>query len=481
MNSSTQIQNINVDLIIPNRFQPRLTFDEAALNDLASSIKEHGIIQPLVLRKLNDKYEIIAGERRYKAAVLAGLTEVPAIIANIDDNKSAEVALVENVQRKNLNSMEEAKSYKKILDKGYLTQEALAQKMGISQSTLANKLRLLNLTPEVQNALINNRISERHARSLLLVADPLRQINLLNTVISQRLTVRQLDELIKNDNDFAGNNADVIIPVVDPVPQENFVDNSVTEPSQDIKIEDAIVNYEPLVNSFAQKNDINIFDYEETNFVTNDASVKQEPINQEENIFDLGLTNTESASKLTNNGGSNLLDNNFVEPIMDSVQEVVSPIQEIQPETIESIDSLDISSSEGSDNNNILTTETNSKSSLLDLFKMPTYSSLEDEVTNLNTDTDDYFNPFNNLESEEAPEEVYEIVDEQPIIETENKKEEPVVVVPVKIVKKGDLSSVKEAYENLKNEIEEAGFKISTEDFDFEDIYQIIIKIDKQD
>ena len=200
MNREPLIQNINIDLIIPNRFQPRLTFDEKTLNELAASIKEHGIIQPLVLRRLGDKFEIIAGERRYKAATLAGLTEVPAIISNIDDNKSAELALVENVQRKNLNSLEEAKSYKKILDKEGLTQEELAKKIGVSQSTVANKLRLLNLTMEAQDALMNEKISERHARSLLTVTDPKVQVDLLNRVINERLTVRQLDDEIKKLN-----------------------------------------------------------------------------------------------------------------------------------------------------------------------------------------------------------------------------------------------------------------------------------------
>lgn len=200
MNREPLIQNVNIDYIIPNRFQPRLTFDEKSLNELASSIKEHGIIQPLVLRRLGDKYEIIAGERRYKAAQLAGLTEVPAIISNIDDNKSAEIALVENVQRRNLNSLEEAKSYKKILDKEGLTQEELAKKIGVSQSTIANKLRLLNLTSEAQDALMNDKISERHARSLLSVTDPEKQKALLNKVISERLTVRQLDDEIKKES-----------------------------------------------------------------------------------------------------------------------------------------------------------------------------------------------------------------------------------------------------------------------------------------
>ena len=116
MNHENEIVNVRIDEIIPNRFQPRLAFDEKELNDLADSIKLHGIIQPLVLRRIGDKYEIIAGERRYKASVLAGLTQVPAVIMNIDDQKSAEVAVVENLQRKDLTAIEEAQSYKKILD-----------------------------------------------------------------------------------------------------------------------------------------------------------------------------------------------------------------------------------------------------------------------------------------------------------------------------------------------------------------------------
>src|SRR5574344_1362276 len=143
MNAEPLIQNISIELIIPNRFQPRLTFDEKALNELAESIKVHGIIQPLVLRRAGDKYEIIAGERRYKAATMAGLTSVPAILSNLNDNDSAEVAVVENIQRKDLTSIEEARSYKALLDKRYMYQDELARKMGISQSAISNKLRLL--------------------------------------------------------------------------------------------------------------------------------------------------------------------------------------------------------------------------------------------------------------------------------------------------------------------------------------------------
>ena len=136
MQTESTILQVPIEDIIPNRFQPRLAFDDDSLKDLSSSIKQHGIIQPLVLRRKNDKYEIIAGERRYKAAKMAGLVSVPAIISNMDDNTSAEVAIVENIQRKDLTAIEEAKSYQALLDKGYMTQEELAKKCGVSRQTV---------------------------------------------------------------------------------------------------------------------------------------------------------------------------------------------------------------------------------------------------------------------------------------------------------------------------------------------------------
>ena len=216
MKMEQNIVNIPLEDIIPNRFQPRLSFEENGLKELSESIKQHGIIQPLVLRRLGNKYEIIAGERRYKAATMAGLQTVPAVISNIDDNQSAEVALVENIQRRNLTPIEEAKSYQNLLDRGYLTQEQLAEKMGVSQSSIANKLRLLKLDDAVQEALLNEKISERHARSLLAI--PMNeQQQWLKKILDNRMTVRQLDIEIKKYKDEYGTD-DSDIPLVSLTP-----------------------------------------------------------------------------------------------------------------------------------------------------------------------------------------------------------------------------------------------------------------------
>ena len=196
MRIGKEVLILNLDDVLPNRFQPRITFDEKAIMELTESIKEHGVIQPIVVRRIADKYEIIAGERRYKASVLAGKSTIPAILADLNDKDSAEVALIENIQRQDLTPIEEAVSYKKILDMGYLNQVDLANKLGKTQSTIANKLRLLNLSDEVQEALLKEKISERHARSLLKLNEEQQKI-MLNRIIVERLTVRKTDEEIE--------------------------------------------------------------------------------------------------------------------------------------------------------------------------------------------------------------------------------------------------------------------------------------------
>lgn len=206
-----EVKMLNLDDILPNRFQPRIKFDQKAILELAESIKKHGVIQPIVVRQISDKYEIIAGERRYKASLLAGKTSIPAIITSLDDKNSAEIALIENVQRENLTSIEEAISYRKILDMGYMNQTELAEKLGKTQSTVANKLRLLNLEEEVQEALMENQISERHARSLLKVQGK-DQIQTLHKIVNERLTVRATDKAI---NELLSNKKDEEIEILD--------------------------------------------------------------------------------------------------------------------------------------------------------------------------------------------------------------------------------------------------------------------------
>ena len=199
-NEDNKIVYLRIDDIMPNRFQPREVFDETGLEELADSIKEHGVIQPIIVRQVGNKYELIAGERRTKASALAGLTTIPAIIKNMDDRESAKVSLLENLQRKNLTPIEEARTYKRILELDNMTQEDLARTMGKSQPMVANKLRLLALPEEVQDALLKNQISERHARSLLNVKDKQTQLRLLERIKNERLTVRELDNEIKNLN-----------------------------------------------------------------------------------------------------------------------------------------------------------------------------------------------------------------------------------------------------------------------------------------
>ena len=229
MNFDSSVLQVAIEDIIPNRFQPRLSFEDSSLRELSDSIKQHGVIQPLVLRRIGDKYEIIAGERRYKAATMAGLSSVPAVISQIDDKTSAEVAVVENVQRRDLTAIEEARSYKALLDQGYMSQEQLAKKMGLSQGAISNKLRLLNLATDVQDAILENKISERHARALLVVKEHSDQIKWLNRIISERLTVRQLDEELRKEYKGDTMNANIDIEQIKQNAMDiNTVSNSTT-------------------------------------------------------------------------------------------------------------------------------------------------------------------------------------------------------------------------------------------------------------
>jgi len=196
LQNDTSITMLNTSLIIPNKYQPRKIFDEKALNTLAESIKTYGIINPILVRKKDDKYEIIAGERRFRAAKQLGLNEIPVIIKTADEQQTAELALIENLERQGLTPIEEAKSYEEIMRIGNQTQASLALKLGKSQSSIANKIRLLSLPQEIQDALAHKKISERHARSLLSVETEDRQLELLDRIIKEKLTVKETEEII---------------------------------------------------------------------------------------------------------------------------------------------------------------------------------------------------------------------------------------------------------------------------------------------
>lgn len=192
-----EIKKISIDKIVPNRFQPRTVFDDEKIEELARTIHTHGIIQPIVLREFDgDRFEIIAGERRWRAMQKLGWAEVPAIIKNLTDTETASVALIENLQREELSPIEEAIAYGKLLELHNLTQEALAQRLGKGQSTVANKLRLLKLPEEVQESLLNKQITERHARALIPLKDPEKQIKLMQEIIEKHLNVKQTEDRV---------------------------------------------------------------------------------------------------------------------------------------------------------------------------------------------------------------------------------------------------------------------------------------------
>ncbi|GAA0334647.1 nucleoid occlusion protein [Bacillus carboniphilus] len=192
-----EINQIPVAQIVPNRYQPRTVFNDEKIEELARTIHTHGIIQPIVVRQVEEElYEIIAGERRFRAVQSLEWETIPAIIKNFNDTETASVALIENLQREELSPIEEAIAYGKLLELHNLTQEALAQRLGKGQSTVANKLRLLKLPQEVQNALLSKQITERHARALIPLKNPEKQVNLLQEIIEKQLNVKQTEDRV---------------------------------------------------------------------------------------------------------------------------------------------------------------------------------------------------------------------------------------------------------------------------------------------
>ena len=190
-------QKIKITQIEPNKSQPRKQFDEDALQELADSIKQYGVLQPLLVRKRKDYYEIIAGERRWRAAKLAGVKEVPVIIKEYTEQQAVEIALIENIQRENLNPIEEAMAYKRLLKEFNLKQDEVAERVSKSRTAVTNSMRLLKLNDRVQQMIIDDMISTGHARALLAIDDPELQYTLANKIFDEKLSVRETEKLVK--------------------------------------------------------------------------------------------------------------------------------------------------------------------------------------------------------------------------------------------------------------------------------------------
>lgn len=480
MNLGKEISYIKISDIIPNRFQPRLTFDENELNELVASIKLHGIIQPLVLRQIGDKYEIIAGERRYKAAVKAGLTEVPAIITVLNDKESAEIAVVENIQRKSLSAIEEAKSYKKLLDLGQLTQDQLALRMGKSQSNVANKLRLLSLDGEVQNALLVNKISERHARSLLQLKDLNKQKEILNRIINERLTVKQTDDIIK---DYLNN-----------------INNYNEEKKEEIKMVSE--------KEVTPINNINKVNDEQVNIINPTPSIN--PNLSDNNVINLDLLNGDNISNMEiNDNIQNALKNldivdtksdvfNDTEPVVEDKTQVldINKIKEVaqdinKPKDLPNFDDLLKSDLPKNEDN------TNNKNSIFNLNNnkfVPSFSESTtiDSSNSLNNEAKIVDNPlFNNQSNDE----LNNIIKPLEISTIEQSDE----INNIPLVQKFDLpklepintnqqfrstNSINQAVNILRDsvkKIEDLNYDVDCEELDLPGEYQFIIKIIQKD
>lgn len=350
MKDNRQVVVLNLDDILPNRFQPRIKFDEKAIVELSESIKEHGVIQPIIVRKIDDKFEIIAGERRYKASVMAGKTTIPAIVVDLNDKESSEIALIENVQRKDLTPIEEAISYRKIFDMGNITQEELAAKLGVSQSTIANKMRLLNLDDEVQDALLDEKISERHARSLLKLSKMSEQREMLKRIITERLTVRRTDEEIEKI--IKGNNMNIMDSfnnkVEEPI-QNNINNNEGNNNPFNINVDsNQAVTNTSTENYNSNVNNIEVFDF--ADFGENNQTVSQ-PINNVQDInmpqspiFEDNNTSSFVPNEIPNDfvmNNTGMGNDNFTNNVNQNVTNNVMPQMPIVDDTIPDITKQD--------------------------------------------------------------------------------------------------------------------------------------------
>ena len=501
MQSGQEVVYLHLDDIIPNRFQPREVFDERALKELAASIKEHGVIQPIIVRQVNNKYEIIAGERRYKASALAGMTKIPAIINNLDDKEAAKVALLENLQRKNLNPIEEARTYQKILELDQMTQETLAKTMGKSQSAVANKLRLLALPDEIQRALLKENISERHARTLLNLKNPEQQKKMLKRIIAEKMSVRTLEEEIRKINDPQESLAE------GGQMQNNNINTNNQTPSYQVPSPAAMfsqnTNQKPnLMDSFEEQN------RENDNNVNYGEIDEDEIAHANEPSYD-SFTSTANKEINVNQLKSNATD---IDNILSPKKEDTKAQQDEQKQKISGdLDSLlniapptnnsfNLARDAINDNDN---NENNSK----DYFQAPDLMSVQlpNSSNNANAIIKDYNTPqpsesiidfTNNSVVDNKKEHLTNFSDANNTL-FENKKAEPQKTKPAE--KTLGMALIEETYKlNPKEKakqynihqmvqqirdtiqtLQRMGAKIDTDEMDFENQYQMVIRIDK--
>lgn len=501
MQSGQEVVYLHLDDIIPNRFQPREVFDERALKELAASIKEHGVIQPIIVRQVNNKYEIIAGERRYKASALAGMTKIPAIINNLDDKEAAKVALLENLQRKNLNPIEEARTYQKILELDQMTQETLAKTMGKSQSAVANKLRLLALPDEIQRALLKENISERHARTLLNLKNPEQQKKMLKRIIAEKMSVRTLEEEIRKINDPQESLAE------GGQMQNNNINTNNQTPSYQVPSPAAMfsqnTNQKPnLMDSFEEQN-------RENDNIVNYGEIDEDEIaHANEPSYD-SFTSTANKEINVNQLKSNATD---IDNILSPKKEYTKAQQDEQKQKISGdLDSLlniapptnnsfNLARDAINDNDN---NENNSK----DYFQAPDLMSVQlpNSSNNANAIIKDYNTPqpsesiidfTNNSVVDNKKEHLTNFSDANNTL-FENKKAEPQKTKPAE--KTLGMALIEETYKlNPKEKakqynihqmvqqirdtiqtLQRMGAKIDTDEMDFENQYQMVIRIDK--
>lgn len=431
MDNNRKVVELPLDDVLPNRFQPRIKFNEEAITELSESIKEHGVIQPIVVRPVGDRYEIIAGERRFKASTLAGLSTIPAIIINLNDKDSAEVALIENVQRQDLTPIEEAISYKKILDMGYLKQEDLAEKIGKSQSAIANKLRLLNLDEDVQEALLNGKISERHARSLLKLTNKEDQVKLLNKIMTERLTVRKTDEeinkMLNGENKEVNKDIEVLNldePVIIPSFEADYKFNIPSNP---------IIENETFPQERKAQDIINPF-------LNVDLSSETTTKENEDNLpkFNDLIKNTDEVQEPTENKEKEV-SNFFNIPTSEEIDNMLASPEKVSEKNDNYQFKNDFVPQDVSTSTPDFTISPN--------FGIPTF---DDSIFN---------NPSSNSNS---------VKNELP----EVKRTDTFVT--------GDIKTVINTLRDCANTIEKYGFDVDTEEFDLGDMYQVVFKVHKK-